>query len=141
MQQFQVPQYIDLEPKILGPLTLVQSVVVVGAGAFIFILRFLLEIYLFVPIAIGIAIGALALGFIKINGRPLGGFMTSVVAHFISPRLYVWSKKEGEEKTPAKKGPAAEAGGIPPLVSPSSKITRERIRTLAQQLDSTGPEP
>ena len=47
MQQFQVPQYIDLEPKILGPLTLVQSVVVVGAGAFIFILRFLLEIYLF----------------------------------------------------------------------------------------------
>ena len=44
--QFKVPQFIDMEDKIVGPLTLKQFAYILGAGGFSFLL------WTFIPIKI-----------------------------------------------------------------------------------------
>ena len=73
MQQFQIPQFIEMEDKLFGPLTFKQFMYLVGGGGICFILYVWLPlpfIIKIIPIA-GVAALALALAFVKYNGRPL----------------------------------------------------------------------
>ena len=46
-QQFQVPQFIEREARLVGPFTLRQSALLGGIGALLFVLWFILEKWLF----------------------------------------------------------------------------------------------
>ena len=69
--EYQVPQFIEVEDKIIGPLTLRQFIYVAGTAGlciiFFFYLNFVFALILALPV---IGFGA-ALAFYKINGKPL----------------------------------------------------------------------
>ena len=91
--QFNVPQFIEVEDKIIGPLTLKQFLYI-GAGAgLLFMLWFFLTLgaFLIVAIPVGLLCGALA--FYKPNGRPFISFLGSLLKYLKKPRLYLWRKK------------------------------------------------
>lgn len=91
--EFKVPQFIEMEDKIIGPLTLKQALFI-GAGAILlFILWFFLTLGAFVIAAIPIAALAAALAFYKPRGRSLPGMIASFVNYILKPRLYLWKKK------------------------------------------------
>ena len=52
--RYQVPQFIDVEDKIFGPLTLKQFLYVAGGSGFSFIIWSILPTYLAIPIALPI---------------------------------------------------------------------------------------
>jgi len=94
--RFTVPQFIEHEAKIIGPLTFKQFVFVGVAGAFCFIFYFLFgktnfSIFLTLSIIV-LSVGA-GLAFLKVNGRGL----PTILAHFfrftIGPRFYIWKRK------------------------------------------------
>ena len=90
--QFKVPQFIDIEDKIIGPLTLKQFLYLMGGAGILTVLWFYLELWLFILIAIPITIIFLGLAFYKINGRPLVYLIGSLIKYLTKPKLYLWRK-------------------------------------------------
>jgi len=94
--QFQVPQFIQRELKIAGPLTFKQTLFVGGAGLGCFILYVLLakkSFFLFISSAILIIGGGLALAFGKVQGRSLPTVISNFFFFFWSEKTYFWQKK------------------------------------------------
>ncbi|MCL4399734.1 PrgI family protein [Patescibacteria group bacterium] len=91
--EFQVPQFIEQKPKIVGPLTLIQFFYLAGAGAVSFIAYNLFNVFLWVIVTF-IAFGAgIALAFVKINGQDMTKVLGSVVRFLFSSRVYTWQRQ------------------------------------------------
>lgn len=96
--QFRVPQFIDMEDKVVGPLTLRQFGYVLGAGGFSFIIWTFLPIKL-VAILLIIPVVALflSLAFVKINNRPFGDILESAFAYYTGVKIYTWKQPKPED--------------------------------------------
>ncbi len=92
MAQFQVPQFIEVENKIVGPLSLRQFFYLAGAGAFSFIFYFLLQTWLWFLVTAVLGAVAISLAFIKYNGQPLPRIIWSAFGFLWKPRLYLWQR-------------------------------------------------
>jgi hypothetical protein len=95
--QFQIPQFIDTESKIVGPLTLTQFLYLAGAAGFSFVLYFVLQFWLWIMLtAIFTAIGV-SLAFIRYNGQPLAKILWFAINFFWRPKLYLWQREKIEK--------------------------------------------
>lgn len=90
--RFNVPQFIDIEDKIIGPLTLKQFLFIAAGGGVLFILWFYLKLFAFIIVAVPIAAFCLALAFYKINGQPFAAFLINGLKFILKPKLYLWRK-------------------------------------------------
>jgi len=118
MQQFVVPQFIDIEDKIIGPITTRQFVLMMGGGFLIFICYKLADFALFLLIAIIIAGVVAVLAFLRINGRPFHFFLLNIIQTSTRARLRVWSKEitSGEARKKVKEveiSPVEQKKGAP----------------------------
>ena len=98
--QFRVPQFIDIEDKILGPLGWKQlAYIVAGLGLVYIIFRVssskLIATILSIP-ALCI-FGALA--FIRINNRDFLSISEDAVKYFFSDKIYTWQKDKNSKDT------------------------------------------
>jgi len=92
--RFTVPQFIEHEAKIVGPLTFKQFIFIGMAGAVGFILYFTAPFYIFLIACLILGGGAVALAFLKIGGRSLPTILGNSLKFLISPKLYIWQKRE-----------------------------------------------
>ncbi len=92
--QYQVPQFIESEDKIIGPLTLKQFLYLAAAGGISFACFFFLKTWLWLIITLLVGIGGAALAFININGQPLPKVIIAAMGFYWKPRLYLWQKVE-----------------------------------------------
>lgn len=98
--QFQVPQFIDVEDKIIGPLTLKQFLYLAGAGGIGFMLFFILQTWLWIIVMAIIGLLAFAAGFIKINGRPMPIILLAALKYAWQPKLYLWQREAVRRELP-----------------------------------------
>ncbi|MFA5358344.1 MAG: PrgI family protein [Patescibacteria group bacterium] len=99
--QFLVPQFIDVEPKIIGPITVRQFILMVIAMVIIFIFYKFSTFWTFI-IATVLILGLFGvLAFAKINGRPFHYFILNIVETLKRPRLKVWDKTLDMEEVKA----------------------------------------
>lgn len=91
-EKFIVPQFIDKENQILGPITVRQFLIMLVATFVIFIAFKLLTLPFFIIVAA--IVGALAgtFGFLKVNGQPFHIFFINALQTFSRPALRVWDK-------------------------------------------------
>lgn len=95
--RYQVPQFIDIEDKIIGPLSLKQFFFLAGSGTLVLIFFFLFKLAYAIILSIPVvAIGA-SFAFIKIGGMPLSRYIISLVGFAFKPQEYHWRKKETEK--------------------------------------------
>ena len=91
--QFVVPQFLDVESKIIGPVTARQFLILLGVLVVEFVIYrlFLNIIYL---IALGVPVLAIGLmfAFAKVNGQPFHFIVLSFIQTFRKPNLRVWDK-------------------------------------------------
>ncbi len=92
--QFTVPQFIEHEAKIIGPLTFKQFTYVGFAGAICFVLYFLAPFSVFLLGVLVLGGGSLALAFIKVGGRSLPTIVGNVFRYSLGQKAYIWKKKE-----------------------------------------------
>ncbi len=97
MSQFEVPQFIDLESKVVGPLTLKQFAFIAAPALVCFFLFFTLTTFLWVLVVVVFMSVGLAFAFIKINGRPLYVLAFLAVQYFWKPKLFLWRRPVVEE--------------------------------------------
>ncbi|HVM77306.1 MAG TPA: PrgI family protein [Candidatus Paceibacterota bacterium] len=107
--QFQVPQFIETEDKVVGPFSIRQFAYVGVACLISAIFYFMVSTWLAVLAAFVLIGGALALSFVKIEGRPLVTILTSAANFYWKPQTYVWKP----ESTPPAKKPASAPAGKP----------------------------
>lgn len=135
MQQFQVPQFIEVEDKLFGPLTFKQFLYLAGGIGISFILyAWLPFIAAILPIA-GVISISLALAFVKYNGRPFISTLEAFVKYILSSKLYVW-KKEEEKTNRASSQPIKPAEVGKELKIP--KLSEGKLSELAWSLDVKG---
>lgn len=118
---YQVPQFIQYETKVFGPLTFRQAIFIIGAIVIIFITYiFLGKTHLLVFAIISSLVGGLgfALAFLRVYGRTFGEALFSVIGFLFGSRTYVWHRQ-----------------GRPSFQQPSPRISRteEAGRAPAEQ--------
>jgi len=96
--RFQVPQFIETETKIIGPLTLKQFVwVALGVGLLLIFFRLLSGFFLIFTSMIVIAVfGSLA--FLRIEGVSLIEYLMKALGFALGPKKYLF-KKNGDSAT------------------------------------------
>ena len=129
--RFQVPQFIEIEDKIFGPLTFKQFIYLLGGGGAVFILYVFLPIYLMVFSAIPVALFALALAFYQVNNQPFAKVVENAFYYLTSNKLYLWRKREVKMTSEAAKK-AKVSENTPAIMS---KLTKNKLGDLAWSLD------
>jgi hypothetical protein len=133
--EYQVPQFIEVEDKIFGPLSLKQFIFVAGGIGLCVILILLLPTFIGILLAIPVAAFSGALAFYKVNNKTFIELIESAFNYYTKGNLYLWRK---EPKIEAPK-PAAE-----PVPSREKLVLTEgKLKDLAWSLDikdTAGPD-
>jgi hypothetical protein len=128
--EYQVPQFIEIEDKIFGPLTLKQFIYLAGG------IGLAVVAYLYLPHAVGFplafiaAAAGAAFAFYRINEKPLIEIAEAAFNYLVGGRLYLW--KQEEQKT---QSPVARPIAPTPEVREQLGLSRGRLRELAWSLD------
>lgn len=91
--QFNVPQFLEIEDKIIGPLTLKQFAYLAAGGAVLFVVFSYVKFWVFLLLAVPIGLFSIGLAFIKINGRPFIYFLSAFIHYTLRPKLFIWRRK------------------------------------------------
>lgn len=128
--QFKVPQNIDMQDRILGPLTLFQLLYLLIGFLVTYSLFRSGSILGFIFIGIPVAVLTLALAFIKINDQPFHRFLLSMILFVFRPKLRLWHKGGTSPKVTV----SATATSQKAVVTPKT-LDQKRLSTIAQKLD------
>lgn len=129
MRQFHVPQFIEVEDKIFGPLTLKQFVYLAGAAAIVIIFYFALSFWLMVLLSLPFVVLAAALAFYKVNSQPFAHVLGNAIAFVFQKKLYLWKKNEpAQNNISALPTEKREGLDIP-------KLSERSLKDLAWSLD------
>jgi len=90
--KYVVPQFIDVEDKIIGPITTRQFIILLATCFLCFIAYKAADFGLFLVLTIFFAILGLLLAFFRVNGQPFHYFLLNLVQTFKKPGLRVWDK-------------------------------------------------
>lgn len=93
-EKFIVPQFIDSEDKIWGPITVRQFVIMISGGLVIFLGYKLADFSLFLFETVMTCILVVVFAFVKINGAPFHVFALNFIeTTFKKPSVRIWRKQ------------------------------------------------
>lgn len=134
--QFVVPQFIDVEDKIFGPVTARQFVILLVAGLILFLAFKLADFALFVLLLIVIGGGALIVAFVKINGQPFHYFLLNIVQTVRRPPLRIWNKVYRADDLKRLREESKVI--VPEAIKPMKRASYSRIRDLSLTVNTGG---
>jgi len=140
--EYQVPQFIEVEDKIIGPLTLKQFIYIAGAGGLCVIFFVYLPIIFAFLLSAPIVGLAAALAFYKVNGKSFIEMLEAGFNYYTSSKLFLWKHKSpsAKEQTAAAAAAAAADIAVRP-VRDTPKLTRGKLSELAWSLDVKADAP
>ena len=127
--RFEVPQFIEIEDKIFGPLTWRQFLYLGGGVGMAVVLFFTVPFIFFVTLGIPLALLAGALAFYPVNSRPFSYFLEAVFNYLTTKRLYLWRQKADIVHKNSFRTEQDKA--------PSAPIQASNIRTEGKKRDIT----
>ncbi|MBU4536852.1 PrgI family protein [Patescibacteria group bacterium] len=125
--QFQVPQFIEVEDKIFGPLTFKQFIYIAGGAGISFTLYTLLPSFISYILIIAVIGLSLALAFYTVNNKPFIGVLESAFKYWWSYKLYIW-KKEPKQRKQKEENDIVSQLNIP-------RLSESRLKELSWELD------
>ncbi|MEK7227523.1 MAG: PrgI family protein [Patescibacteria group bacterium] len=129
--RFQVPQFIEVEDRIFGPLTFKQFIYVAGGVGICVILFIFLPKFLAILLALPVAALAGALAFYKVNEKPFINMVEAFFNYSMTSKLYIWRK---EAKPMQDKAASAQGSGVPKQIY-VPKLSESKLRELTWSLD------
>jgi hypothetical protein len=138
--QFPVPQFTDVEDKIIGPLTLKQFGIVFGVGIVIFLgysatKSILVLVFLFVLFGVP----GLGLAFAKVNGRPIYNSMGYYFKFLSSTKVLIFHK-EVNSLNSSQNLKKAQLSTPPPEPTKTAQDTQANLREVQALLAKTASE-
>lgn len=136
MEQITIPQFIDAEDRILGPITARQFVILLVAAGFIYVVYKTSDLTLFIIMAIIIGGSAATLAFYRVNGQPFHFFLLNIVRTAMRPSLRVWHKEV--QRVRSIKETKEERVVAAPAPPPPRVVSGHRLADLALIVDTGG---
>ena len=135
MQQFTVPQFIDVEDKVIGPITVRQFVIILFSAGMIAICYKVFYFTTFLVLTIVISFVTVIVAFVKVNGVNFHVFLTNFFITLFKNNERVWNNAFGKEnlRIETEKLVAHEDEVIP--VKP---YTASRLTELSLIVDTQG---
>lgn len=126
-----MPQFIEIEDRVVGPLTLKQFLYVAGgAGICVVFFVYIPFIYAFILSAPVVALVA-ALAFYRVNGKPFIEVLEAGFNYYTGAKLFLWRH---EQKTIE-----AQQAPEPVVRAPkAARLTTGKLSELAWSLDVQG---
>lgn len=139
VMRYEVPQFIEIEDKIFGPLTWRQFLYLsggVGLGVVLFLTTPFI-VFLIIGLPLGLLAGALS--FYPINNRPFSFFLEAIFNYLRGQRLFLWRQKRDivHKYAPKKPTPTAAAHSKPGVAAPKKNITSLARRLELQAMQKT----
>lgn len=135
--QFHIPQNIDIEDKLFGPLTLKQAVYVAGGlGGVYLVYRLVPQLFIAAPLILGIAAFTWALAFYPKEklGRPFVEILEAGFYYMLRDKLYTW-KKTTKESTIGK-----EEEYTPSQAPATPSVSSGKLSSASFDLEMKGRE-
>jgi hypothetical protein len=88
MDDYQVPQFIEDESRLVGPFTFVQILILVIGGGTAVIIYKLLKGFIGIPVAVVLIFLTAILTFTRFNDMPLYKMIVPMIKHFLLPKSY-----------------------------------------------------
>jgi hypothetical protein len=134
MQEYQVPQFIEVEDKIFGPLSLKQFIFVAGGIGLCVILLLYFPLFVGIILAIPVALFSGALAFYKVNNKTFVDILEAALNFYTKNRLYLWKKEPKNQSVEHSPTPATP---------PREKLvlTQGKLKELAWSLDIKDQQP
>ena len=137
MKQFVVPQFISVESKILGPITVRQFVLLMIALLTSVVIYKFADFTLFAVLSAIVFGTAAVFAFVKVNGRPIHYFLLNLTQTVTTPNRRVWCKDfsitEIKNRIKAKKEQKDEIA-----ISQPKNLERSKLSELALIVDTGG---
>ncbi len=137
MDQFLVPQFIDVEDKIFGPVTTRQFIILLVAGLMIFIIFKIADFWLFVFLLVLIGGLALVIAFVKINGQTFHYFLLNVIQTVKNPSRRIWRKDYPKKELERLRKLGSEQPVVE-IVKETKHISYNRLRDLTLIVNTGG---
>ena len=136
MQQFVVPQFIDVEDKVIGPITVRQFIIVLVGGGLVFLAFKLADFALFLFEFVIIMFVTIIVAFVKINGRPIHYFLLNFIQTTKMAKLRLWRKTFN--KAELKRSANKKEVDLPPVILTKNKVRFSRLAEMALIVDTGG---
>lgn len=137
--QYKVPQNVDIEDKVIGPLTLRQFTILLIAIGIIMTFYFMFQgpvKFIFYLLTLLVGTIALVVAFMKYGDQNFEVFIFSAIKTFINPRQRVWRKETLAEMP--KEGPKnITTTGKAPTKKDLTEV-RSDLQRLAEVVDTGG---
>lgn len=130
MKQFQVPQFITIEDKIIGPFTAKQFFYLLAGGGIGIVARITLPSFISIPIIVLVGAFALVLAFLKIQEQPFPAIVKNAIKYAFRPRLYIWRHEEKKGKKLSVSPTEREV-----TIRATPKLSQSRLTDLAWSLN------
>jgi hypothetical protein len=137
--EYQVPQFIDVEDKIVGPLTMRQFIYVAGAAGLCIVFFSYFSFFFAFILSIPVVGFGVALAFYKVNSKPFIEMLEAVFNYYRSEKLLIWKQKgvsaqeQGANATAAARAAAESEAAKAPRGAP--RLTSGKLSELAWSLD------
>lgn len=136
MPQFTVPQFIDVEDKIIGPVTTRQFIIMLVDGLVIFVLyKLLIFLYFAIFGLLMLALGVVV-AFARINGQPFHFFFLNFLQTARKPRMRVWNKNKSDAELRALIGAPPPPPRIPHIRK--EPLSASRLNEISLMVDTGG---
>ena len=138
--EYQVPQFIEVEDKIVGPLTLKQFIYIAGAGGLCIVFFAYTNIVVAFLLSAAVVAFAAALAFYKVNGKPFINVLEAGFNYYLGGKLFLWKHQDAgageKEKSVAADAAAAATETALHASRDAQKLTRGKLSDLALSLDT-----
>ncbi|OGY78464.1 MAG: hypothetical protein A3B74_02090 [Candidatus Kerfeldbacteria bacterium RIFCSPHIGHO2_02_FULL_42_14] len=132
--QFVVPQFIEVENKIIGPISTRQFILLVILGVIEFLLFRLAPVWMFIIGGVITLVMFITLAFVKVNSQPFHLFLLAIIQTLKKPSQRVWTKAgHYQEKKKSK-----EKESLPKSIPIKPHFTRSRLAELSLVVDTGG---
>jgi hypothetical protein len=128
---YNLPQFLDTEDKIVGPITGKQLAWMFGAAAVLLVIYTTLDQISFYLSAIPVVAITLALAFYRPYNQPLIKFVFATLFFLFRPKTYLW-KRLPDFRHSIKKAPTKKTE----VFVPKKKLEAQKIHELSQILDN-----
>lgn len=128
--RYQVPQFIEFESKIIGPLTFKQFIYILGAIGGTYIIYKIFGIFPGIILMLALWALAGALAFVKINNKSFVDVLAAGFSYMVKSKLYIW-KKIDKPVTAEERVENTDIADS--FLAPS--LSQSRLKDLAWSLD------
>src|ERR1700733_14914824 len=133
--QFKVPQFIDIEDKVFGPLTFRQFIYLAGGAGFGYLAFHFLPTIFAIFVAPAVVAFALALAFMKYNDKPFIHVVESFIKYYTHSRLYLWHKEAPKAADPKDSKRSFVSLSAAPAAGSRATLTESNLKTLSWSLN------